>query len=108
MDDLISRSDIEVVTDRCKIPISLELKVDGVYVTYSGYGKDSCFVFTAWTKDAEKAKAVVEKIVEQIIRERSDYKHYVSWRTEKLEVIGTSERYGYTTVEWVYYVRDSG
>ena len=102
-------SDIEFITKGYKVPLCLEVKVDGVSVTYRRCDdREYCFVFTAWTKDAEKAKAVVEKIVEQIIRERSDYKHCVSWRTEKLEVIGTSERYGYTTVEWVYYVRDSG
>ena len=104
-------SDIEFITEGYKIPLCLELKVDGVSVTYSRHdydGMDGCFEFTAWTMDAEKAKAVVEKIVEQIIRERSDYKHGVSWRTEMLEVIDTNERYGYTTVEWVYYVRDSG
>ena len=102
-------SDIEFITKGYKVPFCLEVKVDGVSVTYRRYdGKDGCFEFTAWTKDAEKAKAVVEKIVNQIISERSDYKHFVSWRTEKLEVIDTDERYGYTTVEWVYYVRDSG
>ena len=101
-------SDIEFITKGYKVPLCLELKVDGVSVTYRESSKEDCFVFTAWTKDAEKAKTVVEKIVEQIIRERSDYKHCVSWRTEKLEVIDTNERYGYTTVEWVYYVRDSG
>ena len=101
-------SDIEFITKGYKIPLCLEVKVDGVYVTYGRFGEDDCFEFTAWTADTEKAKTVVEKIVEQIIRERSDYKHSVSWRTEKLEVIDTDERYGYTTVEWEYYVRDSG
>lgn len=101
-------SDIEFITNGYKIPLCLEVKVDGVSVTYSRYGTDGCFAFIAWTKDAEKAKAVVEKIVEQIIRERSDYKHSVSWRTVMLEVVDTDERYGYTTVKWVYYVRDSG
>jgi hypothetical protein len=101
-------SDIEFITNGYKIPLCLEVKVDGVSVTYLRYGSDNCFYFTVWTTDAEKAKAVVEKIVEQIIRERSDYKHFVSWRTESLKVIDTDERYGYITLEWVYYVRDSG
>ena len=100
-------SEIKFVT-RYKIPLHLEVKVDGVSVTYFRYGNDDCFYFSAWTKDVEKAKAVVEKIVEQIIRERSDYKHGVSWRTKTLEVTDTDERYGYTTVEWKYYVRDAG
>ena len=101
-------SEIKFVTNGYKIPLCLEVEVDGVSVTYSRYGRSDVFYFTAWTADTEKAKTVVEKIVEQIIRERSDYKHSVSWRTEKLEVIDTDERYGYTTVEWEYYVRDSG
>lgn len=77
-------SDIEFITNGYKVPLCLEVKVDGVSVTYGRFGEDDCFEFTAWTKDAEKAKAVVEKIVEQIIRERSDYKHCVSWRTRKV------------------------
>lgn len=101
-------SEIKFVTNGYKVPLCLEVEVDGVSVTYGRFGEDDCFEFTAWTGDAEKGKAVVEKIVEQIIRERSDYKHGVSLRTEKLEVIDTNERYGYTTVEWAYYVRDSG
>lgn len=99
-------SEIKFVTNGYKIPLCLEVEVDGIAVTYVGI--TGGFEFTAWSKDAEKAKAAIEKIVEQIIRERSDYRHSVSWRTEKLEVIDTDERYGYTTVEWVYYVRDSG
>lgn len=101
-------SDIEFITDGYKVPLCLEVKVDGVSVTYKRYGEDSCFVFTAWTADREKALDVVKKIVDEIIRERSDYKHFVSWRTESLEVVEHSERYGCTRIEWKFYVRDSG
>ena len=99
-------SEIKFVTNGYKIPLCLEVEVDGVSVTYIAI--TGGFEFTAWTADKEKAFDAVKKIVDEIIRERSDYKHCVSWRTEKLEVIDTDERYGYTTVEWVYYVRDSG
>lgn len=101
-------NDIEFITNGYKIPLCLAVKIDGVLVTYSRFGVDDCFEFTAWTKNIEKAKTVIEEIVNQIISERSDYRHCVSWRTKKLEVIDTDERYGYTTVRWMYYVRDSG
>lgn len=99
-------NDIKFTTNGYKIPLTLEVEVDGISVTYTVM--TGGFEFTAWTADREKAFNAVKKIVDEIIRERSDYKHCVSWRTEKLEVIDTDERYGYTTVEWVYYVRDSG
>jgi len=56
----------------------------------------------------DKALEVVKQIVDEIIRERSDYKHFVSWRTESLEVVQNDDRYGHTIVEWKFYVRDSG
>lgn len=99
-------SEIKFVTNGYKIPLVLEVEVDGIWVTYVGI--TGGFEFTAWTADREKAFDAVKKIVDEIIRERSDHKHCVSWRTEKLEVIDTDDRCGYTTVEWVFYVRDSG
>lgn len=101
-------SDIEFITNGYKIPLCLEVKVDGVSVTYSGCGKGGYIEFTAWTADREKAFDAVKKIVYEIIRERSDYKHFVSWRTESLEVVEHADRYGYTRIEWKYYLRDSG
>lgn len=99
-------NDIKFTTNGYKIPLTLEVEVDGISVTYDSI--KGGIEFSVWTANRDKALEVVNRIVDEIIRERSDYKHCVSWRTEKLEVIDTDERYGYTTVEWVYYVRDSG
>lgn len=99
-------SEIKFVTNRYKIPLTLEVEVDGISVTY--IGMTGGFEFTAWTADREKAFDAVKKIVDEIIRERSDHKHFVSWRTESLEVVENDDRYGYTQIEWKYYVRDSG
>jgi hypothetical protein len=99
-------SEIKFVTNGYKIPLTLEVEVDGIRVTYTGI--TGGFEFRAWTADREKAFNAVKKIVDAIIRERSDYKHFVSWRTESLEVVGHDARYGYALIEWKYYVRDSG
>ena len=99
-------SEIKFVTNGYKIPLCLDVEVDGVSVTYIAI--TGGFEFTAWTADREKAFDAVKNIVDEIIRERSDNKHCVSWRTESLEVVEHADRYGYTTVEWKFYVRDSG
>lgn len=101
-------SEIKFVTKGYKIPLVLEVEVDGISVTYSEHGKGGRIEFTAWTADWKRAFDAVKEIVDEIIRERSDYKHGVSWRTERLVVIDTADRYGYTQIEWDYYVRDSG
>lgn len=99
-------SEIKFVTNGYKIPLTLEVEVDDISVTY--ISMTGGFEFTAWTEDKEKALDAVKKIVDEIIRERSDPKHLVSWRTESLEVVEHIARYGYTTVEWKFYKRDSG
>lgn len=99
-------SEIKFVTKGYKIPLVLEVEVDGISVTYDSI-KDG-IEFSVWTADKNKALEVVNRIVDEIICERSDYKHFVSWRTESLEVVENDDRYGYTFIEWKYYVRDSG
>lgn len=99
-------SEIKFVTKGYKIPLCLEVEVDGVSVTY--VATNGRIEFTAWTANRDKALEVVNRIVDEIIRERSDYKHLVSWRTESFEVIEHAARYGYTMIEWKFYVRDSG
>ena len=99
-------SEIKFVTNGYKIPLVLNVTVDGISVTYTKI--TGGYEFTAWTANRDKALEVVNQIVDEIIRERSDYKHFVSWRTESLEVVEHSERYGCTRIEWKFYVRDSG
>lgn len=99
-------SEIKFVTNGYKIPLVLEVAVDGTAVTYAKM--TGGYEFTAWTANRDKALEVVNQIVDEIIRERSDYKHFVSWRTESLEVVQNDDRYGYTLIEWKFYVRDSG
>jgi len=99
-------SEIKFVTNGYKIPLGLEVAVDGISVTYTKM--TGGYEFTAWTANKDKALEAVNQIVDEIIRERSDYKHFVSWRTESLEVVGNDDRYGYTMIEWKFYVRDSG
>lgn len=97
-------SDIKFITKGYKVPLILELEVDGTNVTYRQ--DDGVIHFAVWVGDAEKALPIVNEIIKQIKLEHDDVKHGVSWRTLSIEI--TAEMYLYTCVDWKYYVRDAG
>ena len=97
-------SDIKFVTKGYKVPLILELEVDGTNVTYRT--DDGTIHFTIWVGDTEKALSIVNEIIKQIKLEHDDAKHGVSWRTLSIEI--TAETDWYTCVDWKYYVRDAG
>lgn len=97
-------SDIKFVTKGYKVPLILELEVDGTNVTYRQ--ADGAINFTVWVGDAEKALSIVNEIIKQIKLEHDDAKHGVSWRTLAIEI--TAETDWYTCAVWKYYVRDAG
>ena len=72
-------SDIKFITKGYKVPLILELEVDGTNVTYRQ--DDGAIRFTVWVGDAEKALSIVNEIIKQIKLEHDDAKHGVSWRT---------------------------
>jgi len=88
------------------IPTDLSLYVDNVYVQYEKI--NGGFAFHVFLDDETKAMEVVNKIVQQMIREHDESQHGVSWRTVSLEVVPQEERYKIgTMIEWKYRVRDS-
>lgn len=97
-------SEIIFQTKGYKVPIVLEVEVDGESVTYNKV--DGGIHFTVWLGDTEKALSIVKKIIAQIKAERDDPKHGVSWRTISIEV--TAEATSYVCIDWKYYVRDVG
>lgn len=97
-------SDIKFITKGYKVPLILELEVDGTNVTYRQ--ADGAIHFTVWVGDAEKALFIVNEIIKQIKLEHDDAKHGVSWRTLSIEI--TAETDWYTCAVWKYYVRDAG
>lgn len=97
-------SEIIFQTKGYKVPIILEVEVDGESVTYNKV--DGGIHFTVWLGDTEKALSIVNKIIAQIKAERDDPMHGVSWRTISIEV--TAETTWYVCVDWKYYVRDAG
>ena len=97
-------SDIKFITKGYKVPLILELEVDGTNVTYRQ--DDGVIRFTVWVGDSEKAQSIVSEIIKQIWLERNDVKHGVSWRTLSIEI--TAETDWYTCIDWKYYVMDAG
>lgn len=97
-------SDIKFITKGYKVPLILELEVDGINVTYRQ--DDGAIRFTVWVGDTEKALSIVNEIIKQIKLEHDDTKHEVSWRTLAIEI--TAETDWYTCAVWKYYVRDAG
>lgn len=97
-------SDIKFVTKGYKVPLILELDVDGTIVTYRK--DDGIIHFTVWVEDTEKALSIVNEVIKQIKLEHDDVKHGVSWRTISIEI--TAEAGWYICVDWKYYVRDAG
>lgn len=97
-------SDIKFITKGYKVPLILELEVDGTNVTYRQ--ADGAIYFTVWVGDTEKALSIVNEIIKQIKLEHDDAKHGVSWRTLAIEI--TAETDWYTCAVWKYYVRDAG
>lgn len=97
-------SDIKFITKGYKVPLILELEVDGINVTYRQ--DDGAIRFTVWVGDTEKALSIVNEIIKQIKLEHDDAKHGVSWRTLAIEI--TAETDWYTCAVWKYYVRDAG
>lgn len=97
-------SDIKFVTKGYKVPLILELDVDGTNVTYRQ--DDGTIHFTVWVGDSEKALSIVNEIIKQIWVERNDVKHGVSWRTLSIGI--NAETDWYTCIDWKYYVRDAG
>lgn len=87
-----------------KVPLILEVEVDGETVTYNKV--DDGIHFTVWQGNTEKALSIVNEIISQIKAEHDDPKHGVSWRTISVEV--TAETTWYVCIEWKYYVRDAG
>ena len=88
------------------IPTFLELRVDGIPVTYNRI--DGGIEFCVWDGDKDKAVKIVEAIIAKLKFENDDPKHFVSWRTISMDVIDVDERYGCVTIQWKFYVRDSG
>lgn len=97
-------SEIIFKTKGYKVPLILEVEVDGEAVTYKTVG--GSIHFTVWQGDTEKALSIVHEIISQIKAEHDDPKHGVSWRTVSVEV--TAETDWYVCVDWKYYVRDAG
>ena len=97
-------SEIIFKTKGYKVPIVLEVEVDGESVTYKMV--DGGIRFVVWISDTKKALSIVNEIISQIKAERDDPMHGVSWRTISLEV--TAEAAWYVCVDWKYYVRDAG
>ena len=97
-------SEIIFQTKGYKVPLILEVEVDGETVTYNKV--DGGIHFTVWLDDTEKALSIVNEIISQIKAERDDPKHGVSLRTVSVEV--TAETIGYVCVDWKFYVRDAG
>ena len=98
-------SDIKFIIKGYKVPLILELEVDGTNVTYR-QDDNGVIHFTVWVGDAEKALSIVDEIIKQIKLEHDDAKNGVSWRTLTIEI--TAETDWYTCVDWQYYVRDAG
>ena len=97
-------SEIIFQTKGYKVPLTLEVEVDGETVTYNTV--DGGIHFTVWQGDTEKALSIVNEIISQIKAEHDDPKHGVSWRTISVEV--TAETTWYVCIDWKYYVRDAG
>lgn len=86
------------------IPTDLWLMVGDVKVKYGRIFRG--FRFEVYESDAEKAKEIVDKIVEQMLIDHDESQHGVSWRTISLEDIGLAWD-GCYVYEWHYRVRDS-
>jgi len=86
------------------IPTDLWLMVGDVNVQYERICKG--FRFEVYESDAEKAKEIVDKIIEQMLIDHDEPQHGVSWRTVSLEETESvcDEMHVY---EWHYRVRDS-
>lgn len=98
-------SEIKFIDNGYTIPLTLEVKVGELSVTYVAI--TGGYEFTAWTANEDKAFNAVKKIVNQIVKERSGHEHFISYKTQTLKVVECSDRYGYTIVEWKFYVTDS-
>ena len=86
------------------IPTNLWLMVGDVKVQYARI--DRGFRFEVYESDAEKAKEIVDKIIEQMLVDHDEPQHGVSWRTvslEETEIVGDVIH----VYEWHYRVRDS-
>ena len=89
-----------------KIPTALRLYVDDVYVVYHTITNGYWFEIH---ETEEKAMDIAKRIIEEIINEKDESEHGVTWRTVSLTVIERDRRYyGDTTlIEWKYRIRDS-
>lgn len=83
--------------------VSVTLK--GVPITYERM-KDG-FEFCIWTGDRNKAVEIVEEIVAKIKSEYDDPKHFVTRKTNSIDVLAVNERYGFVLIWWGFYIRDA-
>ncbi len=86
------------------IPTDLWLMVGDVKVRYGRIDKG--FSFEVYESDAEKAKEIVDAIIEQMLIDHDESQHGVSWRTVSLEEIESGWD-GCHIYDWHYRVRDS-
>ena len=86
------------------VPIGLWLTVDGTKVSYRQI--EHGFSFEVYESDADKAKAIVDAVIVQMLIDHDETRHGVSWRTVSLEEIENVWE-GSHIYEWRYRIRDS-
>ena len=99
-------SEIIFQTKGYKVPLTLEVEVDGESVTYNKV--DGGIHFTVWLGDTEKALSIVNEIISQIKAEHDDPMHFVTWRTVAIDVLEVSEYPEYVRILWKFYIGDAG
>ena len=86
------------------IPTVFRLKVDDADVYYEKI--ENGYRFEVYEQSADKAKAIVDAVIEQIIIDHDESQHGVSWRTVSLEEVESNTEFTHI-YEWRYRIRDS-
>lgn len=86
------------------VPIDLWLTVDDIKVSYKRI--EHGFSFEVYEPDSDKAKAIVDAVIEQMLIDHDETQHGVSWRTVSFEEVENVWD-GSHIYEWRYRIRDS-